>query len=464
MVSRLSAHALRGQSGRWSLVAAFTATLIALGSPDQGFAADSGVADSSTGALVRGHRDFESAVDESFTRMERVMRSCVIGREGRNEIDVRYLGIPKGDPRLSPSLRDAINSRVVAAINRISPYVANPYEVNELLPSLVPGTPIGGQSLLSALNEQAAAPMVVIIEPSRPTADVLTLKIQMLGRGRDGTYGCPQQRLLHVDITSLDPVSRPSQDLDLREFNGFLDSAFGQMIKSIRSAESLYFDLAGADENRCAELRNLLVRSRARYYNFRRNLPERFITDDVLPGLMDASSEKAEGAHVFSLRLEPVTSNPGVYAANLRLSKATTDVDAAFSHVTLQLALPKECFDAPDPSPEDIAGIDPGTAPADPGTQAPATDAPAFEPGTGCIRPTADSPEDEPCLEPGEIFADCEGCPDVAVVPPGQFVMGSPENEKGRGEDEGPQQTITLSRPMAFRPVRNHQVAVPGIR
>ena len=39
-------------------------------------------------------------------------------------------------------------------------------------------------------------------------------------------------------------------------------------------------------------------------------------------------------------------------------------------------------------------------------------------------------------LEPGRRFRDCDGCPEMVVVPAGSFVMGSPSNEKDRYEDE----------------------------
>ena len=34
-------------------------------------------------------------------------------------------------------------------------------------------------------------------------------------------------------------------------------------------------------------------------------------------------------------------------------------------------------------------------------------------------------------------FKDCETCPEMVVVPPGTFIMGSPETEKNRDKDEG---------------------------
>ena len=47
-------------------------------------------------------------------------------------------------------------------------------------------------------------------------------------------------------------------------------------------------------------------------------------------------------------------------------------------------------------------------------------------------------------------FRDCEDCPEMVVVPAGRFLMGSPENEKGRDQDEGPQHEVTLAAPFAI--------------
>lgn len=42
----------------------------------------------------------------------------------------------------------------------------------------------------------------------------------------------------------------------------------------------------------------------------------------------------------------------------------------------------------------------------------------------------------------GKSFKDCEICPEMVIVPPGIFIMGSPETEKYREEDEGRHEVI----------------------
>jgi uncharacterized caspase-like protein len=45
----------------------------------------------------------------------------------------------------------------------------------------------------------------------------------------------------------------------------------------------------------------------------------------------------------------------------------------------------------------------------------------------------------------GDRFRDCAECPELVVIPPGRFVMGSPPSEGGRENDEGPQREVTFA-------------------
>ena len=46
-------------------------------------------------------------------------------------------------------------------------------------------------------------------------------------------------------------------------------------------------------------------------------------------------------------------------------------------------------------------------------------------------------------------FRDCDVCPEMVVIPPGSFRMGSPASEKDRDDDEGPQHRVTFRKPFA---------------
>ena len=50
---------------------------------------------------------------------------------------------------------------------------------------------------------------------------------------------------------------------------------------------------------------------------------------------------------------------------------------------------------------------------------------------------------------PGDTFQDCPGCPKLVVVPPGSFMMGSPEDEKGRSSYVEPMHEVRIGYPLA---------------
>ncbi len=59
---------------------------------------------------------------------------------------------------------------------------------------------------------------------------------------------------------------------------------------------------------------------------------------------------------------------------------------------------------------------------------------------------TADA---ERVLKPGQKFKECTDCPEMVVVPAGHFTMGSPEDELGHYDEEGPQHKVTIAKPFA---------------
>lgn len=48
------------------------------------------------------------------------------------------------------------------------------------------------------------------------------------------------------------------------------------------------------------------------------------------------------------------------------------------------------------------------------------------------------------------LIRDCPSCPDMIVIPPGDFTMGSPPSEAGRADDEGPQHRIHIKAAFAL--------------
>jgi formylglycine-generating enzyme required for sulfatase activity len=49
-------------------------------------------------------------------------------------------------------------------------------------------------------------------------------------------------------------------------------------------------------------------------------------------------------------------------------------------------------------------------------------------------------------LRNGDVFRDCPDCPEMVVIPAGRFMMGSPEEETERDDDESPQRRVNIGR------------------
>jgi formylglycine-generating enzyme required for sulfatase activity len=66
------------------------------------------------------------------------------------------------------------------------------------------------------------------------------------------------------------------------------------------------------------------------------------------------------------------------------------------------------------------------------------------------VRPYALTPEAERALKPLAAFRECaKDCPEMIVIPAGEFTMGSTATETGRYDNEGPQQKVRIARPFA---------------
>jgi len=66
------------------------------------------------------------------------------------------------------------------------------------------------------------------------------------------------------------------------------------------------------------------------------------------------------------------------------------------------------------------------------------------------VRPYVLTAEAERALKPGDFFRECaKDCPEMVVVPAGEFMMGSTPDESDHYDNEGPLHRVTIARPLA---------------
>jgi formylglycine-generating enzyme required for sulfatase activity len=65
------------------------------------------------------------------------------------------------------------------------------------------------------------------------------------------------------------------------------------------------------------------------------------------------------------------------------------------------------------------------------------------------VRGYVTTAEAEQRLQPGQKFKECQDCPEMTVIPAGRFKIGSPKDELGRWDEEGPQRDVAFAKPFA---------------
>jgi formylglycine-generating enzyme required for sulfatase activity len=60
------------------------------------------------------------------------------------------------------------------------------------------------------------------------------------------------------------------------------------------------------------------------------------------------------------------------------------------------------------------------------------------------------TPAQERALKAGDTIVECARCPEMVVIPAGEFMMGSPENETDRDDSEGPRHRVTIAKAFAL--------------
>ena len=65
------------------------------------------------------------------------------------------------------------------------------------------------------------------------------------------------------------------------------------------------------------------------------------------------------------------------------------------------------------------------------------------------VRGYVKTAEEEQRLQPRQTFKECKDCAEMVVIPAGPFTIGSPTDETGRWDEEGPRREVTFAKPFA---------------
>jgi formylglycine-generating enzyme required for sulfatase activity len=154
--------------------------------------------------------------------------------------------------------------------------------------------------------------------------------------------------------------------------------------------------------------------------------------DNAFPA--SASAEEAPDVSVTA-RLREAAIESGV--AEMQDATDKTDAEQGEETHLAALSAPRLKPAAP---PEEAAADDPG--PDDPDHEAaPALDQAALAELASAVEAAHTNEEES---HRGGFFSDCSGCPDMATLDGGAFLMGAPRGEEGRQPAEGPQRRINI--------------------
>lgn len=309
-----------------------------------------------------------------------------------------FAGLQQHEPRITDTQRRRLNDEIMQGVggNLIQP---TELATLALLAPFLENNSKGQAELRKAEEQQNSAPLLIIASGRRPSTDVLQLELAFLDRREGCQSGDGIKRQFLVDLSKLEVVtSSGSDDYDVYELRGFYHEALREMSKRLSGVSMLLAD-ANFDFSGECELRQQARSIFEGYYEDIRSEVAGILDATTLPPLADQDGQTVlqeipETAAQIRLRFSPSSLSRNLVLAKLELVQKGLKQFVVNRNVFIDERVMSGC--------------------------------------TPSVRTMATSTK-------VSSIKDCDGCPELISLGPGEFIMGSPDSDPDHEEDEGPQ-------------------------
>ena len=261
-------------------------------------------------ARINADEAFRQAVDDSIGEM-RIQPNCV---GHRDRYRLAFIGIPDGDPRLTPSERAALNNALRAALRQSRvPLTPSSAENAGILATLTQAIDMDAAEFEERLS-QLEADFTVLVRTQRPGPETAVMQISVFARPGDGGPGCDEIVDVAIDLPTMSLTYDAPLFGDFRTLDGAVGPFLLRNSPRLREAESIAWRVNSDFPEGCPLPRRIGSQLDAIYFQAARTHAEASVGGAEFPGIVTDPttadilltarvSPSAEGSPVVSLAL-----------------------------------------------------------------------------------------------------------------------------------------------------------------
>ncbi|MEL6216287.1 MAG: hypothetical protein AAFQ99_11505, partial [Pseudomonadota bacterium] len=161
-----------------------------------------------SGALY-AKQPFELAFGATLRRLFRDIRGTrCLANADLGRLDLAFIGISPQNVAFHDSLRNRINQRAREVLQNqivLGARVIDPSTLSTIA-QLQGGSALDRTKLAEAIEETTNAPLVLVLDATRPALDVGMLRLEFFARDDTGRPACPKAEIVFVDLKSLSGI------------------------------------------------------------------------------------------------------------------------------------------------------------------------------------------------------------------------------------------------------------------